>query len=86
MNGDTWWRKYKKLNSPCANCGDVVFLGSNYDWIPELGGEFTNDEVRCLTCGSAWLSDEAPKNFFTRNGEYWNVEGIDQILKEIEEK
>lgn len=73
MNAETWFMRYAPIAVPCPNCGGRVWFGVDYDWPPELGGDFVQDRCECEKCKAEWTTKNAPKDFSVPGGEYWNV-------------
>lgn len=67
------WMRHSEMVVPCPNCGGKVWFGADYDWLPELGGEWMRDLCVCEQCKAEWTEATAPKDFSTPDGEFWNV-------------
>lgn len=73
MSNETWFIRYAPIAVPCPKCGGRVWMGSDYDWPPELGGDFIQDRCECEKCKTEWTEENAPKDFSVNGGGYWNV-------------
>jgi hypothetical protein len=74
MSNEVWFMKFAPLAVLCPKCGGKVWFGMDYDWPPELGGNYIEDRCQCASCKSEWRVDDAPPEFTAKDGECWNVD------------
>lgn len=70
---EMYFEKYEPIAVPCPNCGGEVIMGCCYDWPSMHGGTYVEDQCHCSKCGAEWTADDAPPEFSTPDGQYWNV-------------
>lgn len=73
MSGEIWFVRYAPIAVPCPSCGGKVWFGHNYDWPPDLGGNYIGDLCKCAGCWQEWTADDAPPEFTSADGAMWNV-------------
>lgn len=69
---EVWFERRLVIAVPCPKCGGKVWLGDNYNWPPELGGDQEYESCVCESCKSEWLTEEAPPEF-SADAEHWNA-------------
>lgn len=65
----------------CPKCAGKVWFGMDFDWPPELGGDYVGDRCICETCKAEWVNEDAPPEFtMIEDGEsYWNVNRDERV-------